>query len=182
MYVYDLPFGRGKKWMSQLPPVINALLGNWRVSGVHRYVSGTAMGIGSGQNLFGAGSPRASFALDPAPMKNPQFNPNDPGRFPYLNPAAFRRPADLEYGNTPRRISQLRTPALLSEDFSLLKNINLKSEKRYLEFRVAAFNILNRHRLGGIDTNFDSSTFGMITNPQATVGPREIQFGLKFYF
>jgi hypothetical protein len=88
----------------------------------------------------------------------------------------------MEYGDTPRRISQLRTPALLSEDFSLLKNINLGSEKRYLEFRVAAFNVFNRHRLGGIDTNFDSSTFGMITNPQATIGPREIQFGLKFYF
>jgi hypothetical protein len=182
MYVYELPFGRGKRWMSQLPPVINGFLGNWRISGVHRYVSGTAMGIGSGQNLLGAGSPRASFALEPAPMKNPQFDPDDPRRFPYLNRAAFRRPADMEYGNTPRRISQLRTPALLSEDFSLLKNINLGSEKRYLEFRVAAFNVFNRHRLGGIDTNFDSSTFGMITNPQATIGPREIQFGLKFYF
>jgi hypothetical protein len=115
-------------------------------------------------------------------MKNPQFDPDNPGRFPYLNRAAFRRPADMECGNTPRRISQLRTPALLSEDFSLLKNINLGSEKRYLEFRVAAFNVFNRHRLGGVDTNFDSSTFGMITNPQATIGPREIQFGLKFYF
>ncbi|MBO0797327.1 MAG: TonB-dependent receptor [Blastocatellia bacterium] len=181
MYVYELPFGRGQRWMSHSHPVIQGFLGNWRISGVHRYVSGTAMGIGSGQNLYGAGTPRASFALEPAPMKNPQFDPNDPGRFPYLNAAAFRRPADMEYGNTPRLISQLRTPALLSEDFSLLKNINLGSEKRYLEFRATAFNIFNRHRLGGIDTNLDSPTFGMITNPQVN-SPREIQFGLKFYF
>jgi hypothetical protein len=35
--------------------------------------------------------------------------------------------------------------------------------------------------LGGIDSNFDSANFGKITNPQ-TNNPREIQFGLKFYF
>jgi len=63
-----------------------------------------------------------------------------------------------------------------------MKNINPGSEKRYLEFRVAAFNILNRRRLGGIDTNLDSPTFGMIANPQVTIGPHEIQFRLKFYF
>ncbi|MBO0799738.1 MAG: hypothetical protein J2P31_13030 [Blastocatellia bacterium] len=47
---------------------------------------------------------------------------------------------------------------------------------------MAAFNIFNRHRLAGITTNIDSPTFGMVTNPQAGIGPREIQFGLKFYF
>ena len=127
------------------------------------------------------------FFVPGQPLLNPQFDPDNPGKYPYINPAAFRRPANMEYGNTPRRISQLREPALLSEDFSLLKNINLGSEKRYLEFRVAAFDVFNRHRLSGfsfngITTNFDSPTFGMITNPQAGIGPREIQFGLKFYF
>ncbi len=181
MYVYELPFGRGKRWLNQPHPIVNGFLGNWRISGVHRYVSGQALALTSGQNLFGAGGQARPSFVPGQPLKNPQFDPNDPGRFPYINPAAFRRPANMEYGNTPRRISQLREPALLSEDFSLLKNVNLGSEKRFLEFRVAAFNIFNRHRLGGITTNFDNSTFGMITNPQ-TIGAREIQFGLKFYF
>ncbi len=181
MYVYELPFGRSKRWLNQPHPIVNGFLGNWRISGVHRYVSGQALALTSGQNLFGAGGQARPSFVPGQPLKNPQFDPNDPGRFPYINPAAFRRPANMEYGNTPRRISQLREPALLSEDFSLLKNVNLGSEKRFLEFRVAAFNIFNRHRLGGITTNFDNSTFGMITNPQ-TIGAREIQFGLKFYF
>jgi len=181
LYVYELPFGRGKQWLSQSHPIINGFLGNWRISGVHRYVSGTALSITSGQNLFGAGGvARPSF--EPGqPLLNPQFDPNDPGRYPYINLAAFRRPDIMQYGNTPRRISQLRVPALLSEDFSLLKNIGLGSEKRYLEFRVAAFNLFNRHRLGGIDTNRDNTSFGKFTNPQVNVA-REIQFGLKLYF
>jgi len=87
----------------------------------------------------------------------------------------------MEYGDTPRRIPSLRVPALLNEDFSLLKDFGLRSEKRRLEFRASAFNLLNRHRLGGVDTSFDSSTFGFITNPQAN-NPREFQFGLKVYF
>ncbi|MGE0133374.1 MAG: TonB-dependent receptor [Blastocatellales bacterium] len=181
MYVYELPFGRGKRWLGQSHPIINGFLGNWRVSGVHRYVSGQALALTSGQNLFGAGGVGRPSFVSGQPLLNPQFDPNDPGRYPYINRAAFRRPANMEYGNTPRRIAQLREPMLLSEDFSLLKNISFGSEKRYLEFRVAAFNVFNRHRLGGINTNFDSSTFGNITNPQ-TIGAREIQFGLKFYF
>jgi hypothetical protein len=181
MYVYELPIGRGLRWLNQLNPIVNGFVGNWRISGVHRYVSGTALGVGSGQNLFGAGNPRVSFASTPQPLVNPSFDPHHAEQFPYLNPAAFRRPANMQYGNTPRRISQLRAPALFSEDFSVLKNINLGSERRYLEIRAAAFNLLNRHRLGDIDTNFDSSTFGMIRNPQIN-SPREIQFGLKVYF
>jgi hypothetical protein len=182
LYVYELPFGRSKRWLNRAHPIINGILGNWRISGVHRYVSGQALSLTSGQRFFGAGGQARPSFVPGQPLLNPQFDPDDPGRHPYINPAAFRRPADMEYGNTPRRISQLREPAQLSEDFSLLKNINLGSEKRYLEFRVAAFNVFNRHRLGGITTNFDSPTFGMITNPQAGIGPREIQFGLKFYF
>ena len=181
MYVYELPFGRGKRWLTQSHPIVNGLLGNWRVSGVHRYVSGRALSITSGQNFFGAGGQARPSFVPGQPLKNPQFDPDNPGKYPYINPAAFRRPANMEYGNTPRRISQLREPSLLSEDFSLLKNIGLGSEKRLLEFRVAAFNVFNRHRLGGITTNFDSATFGMITNPQ-TIGAREIQFGLRLSF
>src|SRR5262249_16661983 len=56
MYVYELPVGRGKRWMSQPHPFVNAVLGHWRISGVHRYVSGIALSVTSGQNFFGAGN------------------------------------------------------------------------------------------------------------------------------
>ena len=69
----------------------------------------------------------------------------------------------------------------MNEDIAVLKNFYLGSEQRFIEFRASAFNLANRHRLGGIDQNIDSSTFGQITNPQVN-SPREIQFGLKFYF
>lgn len=183
-YVYELPVGKGKPFLANMHPVANAVIGNWRISGVQRYQSGRPLRVTSGQNLFGAGgTARASF-VPGQPLKNPNFDsktPNKPNN-PYINPAAFRRPANREYGDTPPLISQLRGFALLTEDLALLKNFYIgRSENRYFELRASAFNIFNRHRLGGIDQNFDSSTFGQINNPQIN-SPREIQLGIKFYF
>lgn len=181
-YVYELPVGKGKKFLSDMHPVANALIGNWKVSGVHRYQSGRPLRVISDQDLFGAGGrARASF-VQGVPLKNPNFDPTDPTS-PYINPAAFRRPNNAEYGDTPPLISQLRGFALYNEDISILKNFYIgRSETRYFEFRASAFNIANRHRLGDIEQNMDNSaTFGTIKNPQIN-SPREIQFGLKFYF
>jgi len=181
-YVYELPVGRGKKWLSRLHPVANGILGNWRISAIHTYVSGRALTISSGQNLFGAGgTSRASFAYPHRPLINPEWR-DDPAvawSVPYLNKAAFRRPADMEYGDTPRRLPYLRGPGTVNEDLAILKNFG--GEQRHIEVRASAFNAFNRHRLPGPETNFDSPNFGMIVNPQGN-SPREIQIGIKFFF
>ncbi len=184
-YVYELPFGRGKRFLGDMPKALNFALGNWRVSGIHTYVSGRAMGIGSGQNCFGGcGTARASFAPgagDTIPLINPAWS-SDPSvaySVPYLNKAAFIRPANMQFGNTPRRIAQLRNPWTVNEDLAILKNFNI-TERKYFEFRASGSNGFNRHLMGGPDTNMDSNTFGMITGNGSS--GREIQFGLKFYF
>ncbi|HET8549478.1 MAG TPA: TonB-dependent receptor [Bryobacteraceae bacterium] len=181
-YVYELPFGRGRKWLGGVHPIANAVLGNWRVSGIHTYVSGRPLRVTSGQNFFGAGqSARASF-VPGQPLINPAWS-DDPAvawSVPYLNRAAFRRPADMEYGDTPRRMDYLRGPGTVQEDFAILKNFHV-TERNYFEIRAAARNALNRARLAGPNTNFDSVDFGRITSAQGN-SPREIQFGLKFYF
>lgn len=187
-YVYEFPVGRGKKFLDNMPAVANALIGNWRISGVQRYTSGFPLLVTSGQNMFGAsGTTRASFAPGAGvtiPLVNPNFNWDNPAAVPYINPAAFVRPPNGVYGNTPRNISQLRTPWERSEDVSLLKNFYF-GEQKYVEFRASAFNVANRHTIGGnagaISTSIDSATFGMITNPQ-TNNPRSIQLGLKIVF
>ncbi len=109
--------------------------------------------------MFGAsGTTRASFAPGAGitiPLINPNFNWGNPGAAPYMNPAAFVRPANGVYGNTPRNISQLRNPWNRSEDVSILKNFYF-AEKRFVEFRASAFNIGNRHILGQVATSMES--------------------------
>jgi hypothetical protein len=184
-YVYELPFGKGKPFLSNMPKALEFALGNWRVSAIHTYVSGRALSITSGQNCFGGcGATRASFAPgagDTIPLVNPEWS-DDPAvaySVPYLNRAAFIRPTNMQYGNTPRRISQLRGPGTVNEDFAILKNFHI-TERKYFEIRASGSNALNRHIIGGPDTNMDSNTFGMITGNGSS--GREIQLGLKFYF
>ena len=56
--IYDLPFGKGKSMGGNWNPFVNAVLGNWRASGVQHYQSGNPFGITSGQNMFSAGAAR----------------------------------------------------------------------------------------------------------------------------
>jgi hypothetical protein len=180
-YIYELPFGRGKAFGSHMNAIGNALLGNWKASGVQRYQSGTPLAISASQNLFGAssGTTRASFVAG-QPLLNPNWNPKDPTSR-YINPAAFFQPVNGVYGNTPPVIAQLRQPNQLNEDVALSKTWNLGSEKRTLEFRGSAFNVANRHLLGSLSTNVSSATFGQFTNPQTNT-PRNIEFSLRAQF
>ena len=186
-YVYDLPFGKGKAWGANLHPVANAIVGGWKVSAIHTYVSGTPLTINCNQNFFGAGSnPRCSFApgvsTGAVPLINPDWKSDRNTAFsvPYLNKAAFILPANMVFGDTPRRMSYLRTPWSINEDLALLKEFRI-TEKANLEFRASASNAFNRALLAAPVTAQNNSTFGFITTPQGN-SPRNIQLGARVSF
>jgi hypothetical protein len=177
-YIYELPFGKGKPLLNHLHPVLNGILGNWIVSGVQRYQSGTPIGIGCGQNLFGAGNARCSL-VPGQPLLNPNWDPKSQTSS-YLNKNAFFQPANMVYGNLSSTIAQLRQPTQLNEDLAIGKAFKF-GEKKNLEFRGSAFNLANRHLLGSLTTGLTSATFGQFGNPQ-TNQPRNIEFNLRFNY
>jgi hypothetical protein len=178
-YAYDLPIGRGKRLLSDAKGFTQAALGGWKISGVHNYQSGYPLRATSTQNtgLF-SGTERANY-VGGQPMMNPNYH-GDPNAAPYINPAAFVRPAPFTFGNSGLNLPWLRSPALLEEDITLGKDFPFRSEERRLEFRASAFNIANRVQFGGITTSVDSSTFGRISS-QAN-RPREVQLSLRLVF
>lgn len=186
-YVYELPIGRGKAFLRDMHPVLNAVIGNWRVSGIHTYVSGTPLVVNCNQNFFGAGnSARCSFAPGVAegtvPLINPAWRSDKDIAFsvPYLNQAAFILPPNMTYGNTPRRMSYLRTPWTVNEDFAVIKDFNL-TEKVNFEVRASASNVFNRATLAGPVTTQSNSMFGFITTAQGN-SPRNVQMGARLSF
>ncbi|HJZ98446.1 MAG TPA: hypothetical protein VKE70_18175, partial [Candidatus Solibacter sp.] len=185
-YVYELPIGKGKPLLGRMHPAVNAVIGNWKVSAIHTYVSGTPLVIGCGQNFFGAGSnARCGYAPgagDTIPLINPAWSSDKSVAFsvPQLNKAAFVLPPNMVYGDTPRRMSYLRTPWTVQEDIALLKEFAFR-EKARLEIRASASNALNRVVLAAPNTTQSSSTFGFITTAQGN-GPRNIQFGARVSF
>jgi hypothetical protein len=190
-YIYELPIGRGKPFLANMPSVVNAVLGNWKISALHTYVSGTPLWISCNQNLFGAGqNQRCSFAPGVSTGQIPLINPNWTwshdnigtaalGRMPYLNPEAFVQPANMTYGDTPRQMSYLRTPWTVNEDFAILKDFKV-SEEINLEIRASASNAFNRVVFGSPNTTRNSPDFGRITGQGN--GPRNIQLGARFSF
>jgi hypothetical protein len=177
-YIFELPVGKGKKFLNDAHPVVQGLLGNWTISAVQRYQSGTPLGVGCGQNLRGVGSARC-ILMPGQPLLNPNWNPDD--QFSqYLNPDAFFEPPNHVFGNMPVRLGQMRQPNQLNEDVALAKTFFF-SEETHLEFRASAFNVANRHLLGSLQTNTRSADFGQFRNPQSNL-PRSVQFSLRLTF
>ena len=190
-YVYSLPIGKGKALLGNMPKLLEGAFGNWKVSGVHTYVSGTPLWISCGQNFFGGGSnARCSFAYGATTGQIPLINPawswshdnigtTAMGRIPYLNPAAFVLPPNMTYGDTPRQMSYLRRPWTVNEDIAILKNFVIH-EKANLEIRASASNAPNRVLFGGPNTTQSSADFGRITGQGNS--PRSVQLGARVAF
>ncbi len=174
-----------------MPRVLEEVAGNWKVSGILTYVSGTSLAVTCSQNLFGTGqNQRCNFAVGVSTGQIPLINPawtwshdnigtTTQGCIPYLNLAAFVLPANMTYGNTPRQMSYLRTPWTVNEDLAILKNFRL-TEKSTLEIRASSSNALNRVLFGGPTTALNSTDFGRITGQGNS--PRNVQLGARFAF
>ena len=104
--------------------------GNWKVSAIHTYVSGTPLVFTCGQNLFGAGGHvRCSFAPGVADGTVPLLNPNWSSdrsvawSVPKLNKAAIVLPPNMTYGDTPRRMSYFRSNWSQGEEMALIEEL-----------------------------------------------------------
>ncbi len=178
---YELPFGKGRKMLSGVGRLGDALVGGWQVNAIQRYVSGTPVGVGGGGviPLSNGGNRPNVVAGTPARtgVSRAEF---DPARDRYLDVNAFSQPAAFTFGNAPPVLPNVRTFSLYNEDFSILKDFRLYEAHR-LQFRAEFFNVLNRVVFGGLQTNLNApAAFGRITG-QAN-SPRNIQLGLKYIF
>ena len=179
--VYELPFGRSKRFLANVNPVINQLVGGWQFNAIQTYESGAPISIAGGGNipLFGGGN-RPNWISNKVRSDVAMSN-FDPAKDLYLNINAFSQPATYTFGNAPKRLPNVRRPAFYNEDFSAFKRFSLGAESRYLEFRGELFNVFNRVVFGGPAANINNpSTFGTIGSQANT--PRVIQFALKLLF
>jgi hypothetical protein len=146
-FIYDVPFGHGRKYMTRAPWPVEFLTGGWTVAGVEHLNSGFPyIPVLADSNLLGDLTHTARPDVNPSvPLINPLYDRNCPtgsGCQPYLNPSAFSRPALGALGTAPRTLDGIRGPWAQSFDISVQKNFRL-GEKRRLQFRVDALNLLN---------------------------------------
>ncbi len=176
-FVYDLPFGRGRSFLSQTPGVVETLIGGWSLSGIGRIQGGLPMVVYlRDDNRLGVdGNVRAirPDVVQGLPLINPLWNRNCPiGNLcePYFNPAAFMRPIKGTLGSAPRSFDNGRAPTQHFLDLAIQKNFPIGKEgKRRLQLRIDAINAFNHpfFRIGRLEDAgeiFSAPNEGLLTN------------------
>ena len=185
-YVLDLPFGQGRRYLSNVDGPLNIIVGGWGIDGVTTFQRGFPLVFRNGQandaTLFGAGS-RPNLL----PGCDKSFAPGGTARLnDWFNTKCFAAPADFTFGNEPRVDPTLHSDGVNNFDFALFKNVALDREGRTSgEFRVEVFNLFNRTQFAPPNTTCCSSNnanFGVVTSTAPGTNPRLVQFALKFLF
>jgi len=172
---YELPFGTGKPLGSSITnPVARQIVSGWQVSSIITLATGFPIGIGCGICSFPATRPDV--------IGDPSQGASGPAQSRldrYFNVDAFKVNNSFQYGTAPRNLPSTRGPGQANTDISLVKNTRWGETYR-LQFRAEFYNAFNRPEFGPPDRSFGSATFGQIST-QVNI-PRQIQFGLKFYW
>jgi hypothetical protein len=176
-YVWELPFGNGRRFGNDWTKGVDLLLGGWQVTGIHALQGGLGLTatLGGSSVLNIGGERRAR----PNLIGNPVLSDSERTLARWFNTAAFQSafsPSPQAFGTAG--VGLMRGPGSVNFDFTLAKNFNL-TERRYFQFRTELFNAFNRANFGPPNIARENSGFGQILT---AANARIIQFALKFYF
>ncbi len=173
--ILELPFGRGRRFGSDVHPVADIFIGGWQIAGVYQFQSGVP--ITWGNILFTGNTDDIDL---PRSERTPQrwFNTD----------AGFNKLAAQQLASNvrtfPLRLSNVRTHEVNNIDASIIKNVSVGSG-RMLQFRFEALNALNHVLLPGPNnnqTNPTNNSFGQVIASTQANYPRRVQLMAKFIF
>lgn len=177
--VYELPFGKGKKFAGDMNKVADTIVGGWTISPILTLHGGFPLALyNNGQDQTGT----TSRGLRPdCSGKNTVFGRQDAtkaqgGGFLWFDPSNYTNAT--YFGTCAPQIDGLRGPGYYNWDASLQKNFQV-TERFKLQFRTDFLNMFNRVNLAVPNTTVQQSTTGVIQGSQPA---RNIQFALKLYF
>jgi hypothetical protein len=174
--IWDIPFGKGRKFANGVTGVADKLLSGWRADYILTYISGSPIGLPGAVNYCGDYTHYIDRATGQATGQTPDhwFN-NDPKCY-----ANF--PSNSINNQLPPRFSgNVENPAAPQLALAFVKNTTFH-ERYKMEFRAEApINATNTPIRPGPSTSFTSSTFGIIPNSQNNF-PRALQFAAKLFF
>jgi outer membrane receptor protein involved in Fe transport len=185
---YDLPIGKGKRFLNTDRFWLNLLIGNWTIAAAQNYRNGAPIQI-SAPNTLGSGVlfsrfKKANRGPDPVRLDidRTALDPNNPS-IRWFGPNAFVQPGQFELGTVASYLREFRQPPVFEENVSLQKRLQfpVRADRTVdLVLRADAFNIFNRTNFGGVVAAVGNPNFGRVTGPQQS--PRIITMGLRLEF
>ena len=184
--VAEIPVGRGRTYLSDASPAVDAVLGGWQFNTNTIIQSGLPFSV----TYRNAGEDRDTGPNRPDLVGDPE-GPGNRDQWFNTTPigsagSAFGRPARGTFGNMPR--NELRGPGYWRVDASLFKHVAF-GDGRGLEFRIEAVNVLNHVNLGnpdsevGVPGNLNTNAGRINSTAYFNADPqRNWQFAVKFTF
>ena len=181
-YVYELPFGGGKKFAST-GGVAQAILGGWQLNGIFSaFMGGRDTLTASGSSLDMPDNQQTPDQVSPL-VYSGCYGP-DPG-CTMFDTSSFARVTDVRFGTVGR--NTLRRPGVVNMDMSIYRTFKIM-EKIDLQFRAEAFNVSNTPHFDRANRNVNSGSFGVVSSTDsgsrtfAGGRSREYRFGLRLSF
>ena len=173
-WVYDLPFGVGKKWLNH--GLAAKTIGGWGISTAITLMTGTAMTFGA--NASSLNTPGASQTADQVAEVTKLYGINTPskGGSPWFSQASFVQPTGVRFGSSGR--NTLSGPGFFNADLSIFKIFSF-TEKAKMEIRGESFSVTNTPQFSNPTTDVSNANYGYITGAG---GGRGLQLGAKISF
>jgi hypothetical protein len=174
-FVWELPFGQGRRFGGGMGAVADGIFGGWRLVGINTMTSGVPVNLSytpaTAALVGGQVTYRPNLSGDP--------HTEDGGTTNYLNSTTVTLPTDRSqpFGNAPRNAA--RGPSFRQFDLGLHKAFGLGRDNTRIEARIEAFNLFNKTNFNSPNGNRSVPAFGSITSAQVA---RQIQLGVKLYF
>ncbi len=179
-YVYQLPAGKGQKWLTSGPAAW--VLGNWQLAGTLTLMTGTPMTFtASGSSLNTPGETQTADQVAALQILH-GINVGNP----WFSQGTFVQPTGVRFGTSGRNIAS--GPGLFALNLALFKSFRVK-DRYAAEFRAETFNFTNTPQFANPSTSLTSSTYGYVTGTlgsgtgvNGTGGGRAVQLGVKLSF
>jgi len=187
--IYDLPYGKGRRFGASAPYVADMVLGGWQVTVINTMNSGLPTNLNysnstsNGTNVTDLYTYRPNVVGSPIAPATNRVKTNTALTGYLLKAAGSGLPgvslptSGSPFGNAQRNM--VVGPSFYQTDFGIHKDFGLWSEASKLEFRAEAFNVLNKVNYQAPDGNVSNGSFGSITGAYPA---RQLQLAAKLIF
>jgi len=168
-YVYELPFGKGKKYAGS--GAARWVLGDWQVNGVFASFQGRPFTVSA--NAASVNAPGSIQTADQVKPVVEKLGGVGPGQL-FFDRTAFAAVNEVRFGTSGRNL--MRGPGVVSMDLGVFRKFPL-SERFVLEFRTEAHNLSNTPHFNNPASNVNAGNFMQVLSAQED--QRQVRFGLR---
>jgi hypothetical protein len=180
--IFELPFGKDRRFLTGASGLAQALLGGWQLNGIYQWTTGRPLQVTTGRFTVSA-----NIAATPN-FTGSKFDLSDATKAALVTvlapeqKAQFSNPGPGEAGDLPRW--SLRGPGYANVDASMFKKFAIPQlgESAQAQLRVEFFNALNHPQFGDPNVNINSGSFGTISSTAGAAPARIGQLALKILF